>query len=158
VDLASSSPPFYAGEQQIRVKKVRPPSKSWTPPENPQPKQEKEKEEVQKKEEVQEKTTEKKPSPKTEAGKMQYGLASVRLTSRNFPGASGQDTARGGKDLALLGVCVLAGEEREKGLSFGKWDLKARQWEAVASQPRGEREGTSNETKGFLLCLCWSVG
>ncbi|XP_076210005.1 myosin XVB isoform X2 [Aptenodytes patagonicus] len=49
------------GEQQIRVKKVRPPSKTWTPPANPQPKQEEEKEEEQ------EKRKEEKPSPKTEA-------------------------------------------------------------------------------------------
>ncbi|XP_040979342.1 myosin XVB [Aquila chrysaetos chrysaetos] len=48
------------GEQQIRVKKVRPPSKTWTPPANPQPKQEE-------KEEEQEKKKEEKPSPKTEA-------------------------------------------------------------------------------------------
>ncbi|XP_074900633.1 myosin XVB isoform X1 [Buteo buteo] len=48
------------GEQQIRVKKVRPPSKTWTPPANPQPKQEE-------KEEEQEKKEEEKPSPKTEA-------------------------------------------------------------------------------------------
>ncbi|XP_050764616.1 myosin XVB [Gymnogyps californianus] len=49
------------GEQQIRVKKVRPPSKTWTPPANPQPKQEEEKEEEQ------ETREEEKPSPKTEA-------------------------------------------------------------------------------------------
>ncbi|XP_037267973.1 myosin XVB isoform X2 [Falco rusticolus] len=49
------------GEQHIRVKKVRPPSKIWTPPANPQPKQEEEKEEEQ------EKRKEEKPSPKTEA-------------------------------------------------------------------------------------------
>ncbi|XP_052664871.1 myosin XVB [Harpia harpyja] len=48
------------GEQQIRVKKVRPPSKTWTPPANPQPKQEE-------KEEEQEEKKEEKPSPKTEA-------------------------------------------------------------------------------------------
>ncbi|XP_026717083.1 myosin XVB [Athene cunicularia] len=48
------------GEQHIRVKKVRPPSKTWTPPANPQPKQEE-------KEEEQEKMKEEKPSPKTEA-------------------------------------------------------------------------------------------
>ncbi|XP_074967592.1 myosin XVB [Phalacrocorax aristotelis] len=49
------------GEQQIRVKKVRPPSKTCTPPANPQPKQEEEKEEEE------EKKKEEKPSPKTEA-------------------------------------------------------------------------------------------
>ncbi|XP_074745220.1 myosin XVB [Strix uralensis] len=49
------------GKQHIRVKKVRPPSKTWTPPANPQPKQEEEKEEEQ------EKMKEEKPSPKTEA-------------------------------------------------------------------------------------------
>ncbi|KAM7089285.1 myosin XVB [Ciconia maguari] len=49
------------GEQQIRVKKVRPPSKTWTPPANPEQKQEDEKEEEQ------EKRKEEKPSPKTEA-------------------------------------------------------------------------------------------
>ncbi|XP_049668944.1 myosin XVB [Accipiter gentilis] len=48
------------GEQQIRVKKVKPPSKTWTPPANPQPKQEEKEEEQEKKEEEQ-------PSPKTEA-------------------------------------------------------------------------------------------
>ncbi|KAM9371432.1 myosin XVB [Phaethornis superciliosus] len=37
------------GEQHIRVKKVRPPSKTWTPPENPQPKQEEENEEERRK-------------------------------------------------------------------------------------------------------------
>ncbi|XP_061222898.1 myosin XVB isoform X2 [Neopsephotus bourkii] len=47
------------GEQQIRVKKVSP-SKTWTPPANPQPKQEE-------KEEEQEKRKEEKPGPKTEA-------------------------------------------------------------------------------------------
>ncbi|KAK4811861.1 hypothetical protein QYF61_012279 [Mycteria americana] len=49
------------GEQQIRVKKVRPPSKTWTPPANPEQKQEDEKEEEQ------EKRKEEKPIPKTEA-------------------------------------------------------------------------------------------
>ncbi|XP_032858325.2 myosin XVB [Tyto alba] len=48
------------GEQQIRVKQVRPPSKTWTPPANPQPKQEEEKEEKQ------EKSKGEKPSPNTE--------------------------------------------------------------------------------------------
>ncbi|XP_065549738.1 myosin XVB isoform X2 [Lathamus discolor] len=47
------------GEQQIRVKKVSP-SKTWTPPANPQPKQ-------KEKEEEQEKRKEEKPGPKTEA-------------------------------------------------------------------------------------------
>ncbi|XP_069728703.1 myosin XVB [Phaenicophaeus curvirostris] len=45
------------GEQQIRVKKVRP-SKTWTPPANPQPKQDEEKKEEREKREVE------KPSPK----------------------------------------------------------------------------------------------
>ncbi|KAM6050180.1 myosin XVB [Theristicus caerulescens] len=49
------------GEQHIRVKKVRLPSKTCTPPANPQPKQEEEKKEEQ------EKSEEEKPSPKTEA-------------------------------------------------------------------------------------------
>ncbi|XP_025946334.1 myosin XVB [Apteryx rowi] len=49
------------GQQQIRVKKVRPPSKTWTPPANPQPKEEEEKEEKEKRKEKE------KPSPKTEA-------------------------------------------------------------------------------------------
>ncbi|OPJ88596.1 hypothetical protein AV530_003107 [Patagioenas fasciata monilis] len=49
------------GEQEIRVKKVRPPFKIWTPPANPEPKQE------EKEEEEQEKREEEKPSPKTEA-------------------------------------------------------------------------------------------
>ncbi|KAM6403474.1 myosin XVB [Rhynochetos jubatus] len=49
------------GEQRIQVKKVRPPSKTWTPPANPQPNQEEEKEEEG------EKRKEEKPSPKTEA-------------------------------------------------------------------------------------------
>ncbi|XP_065504168.1 myosin XVB [Caloenas nicobarica] len=48
------------GEQEIRVKQVRPPSKIWTPPANPEPKQEE-------KEEEQEKRKEEKPSPKAEA-------------------------------------------------------------------------------------------
>nr|XP_047920128.1 myosin XVB [Anser cygnoides]XP_047920129.1 myosin XVB [Anser cygnoides] len=48
------------GEQKILVKKVRPPSKIWTPPANPQPKHEE-------KEEEEKKNTEEKPSPKTEA-------------------------------------------------------------------------------------------
>ncbi|XP_015735205.1 myosin XVB isoform X3 [Coturnix japonica] len=51
------------GEQRILVKKVRAPSKTWTPPANPQPKEVEEK----KKEEKKEKNmTEEKPSPKTE--------------------------------------------------------------------------------------------
>ena len=82
------------------MKKVRPPSKTWTPPANPHPKQEEEKEEEQ------ETREEEKPSPKTEAGKMLCSGDPGRLTSRTFPGASGQDIARGGKDLALLGVCI----------------------------------------------------
>ncbi|PKU38222.1 unconventional myosin-xv-like [Limosa lapponica baueri] len=49
------------GQQHIRVKKVRPPSKTWTPPANPQPQQEEEEEEVREKKE------EEKPSPKPEA-------------------------------------------------------------------------------------------
>lgn len=66
-------------------------------------------------EEEQEKKEEEKPSPKTEAGKMLCSGDPGRLTSQNFPGASGQDIARGGKDLALLGVCILTGgEERER--------------------------------------------
>ncbi|XP_059684367.1 myosin XVB [Gavia stellata] len=63
------------GEQQIRVKQVRPPSKTWTPPANPQPKQEEEKEQEKRKEEEKEKRKEEekekrkeeKPSPKSEA-------------------------------------------------------------------------------------------
>lgn len=105
--LTSSGPPFYTGEQQIRVKKVKPPSKTWTPAANPQPKQEEKEEEQEKKEEEQ-------PSPKTEAGKTVCSGDPGRLTSRNFPGASSQDIAREGKDLALLGICILAGEERER--------------------------------------------
>ncbi|KAM6245291.1 myosin XVB [Porphyrio hochstetteri] len=54
------------GEQQIRVKKVRPPSKTWTPPEDPQPKQDEEKKEKRKEEEKEEREEEK-PSPKAEA-------------------------------------------------------------------------------------------
>ncbi|XP_010080812.1 PREDICTED: unconventional myosin-XV [Pterocles gutturalis] len=49
------------GEQQIQVKKVRPPSKPWTPPAKPQPQQE----EVN--EEEPEEMKEEKPSPKPEA-------------------------------------------------------------------------------------------
>ncbi|XP_071620656.1 myosin XVB isoform X1 [Heliangelus exortis] len=58
------------GEQHIRVKKVRPPSKTWTPPENPQPKQKEEKEDERKKrkEEEGEKRKEEKPSSETQAG------------------------------------------------------------------------------------------
>lgn len=112
--LTSSGPPFYAGQQHIRVKKVRPPSKTWTPPANTQPKQEEEQEEER------EKMEEEKPSPKPEAGKLMCSGDPGRLTSRNFTGALGQDIARGGKDLALLGVCILTAEGREKGLSFGK--------------------------------------
>lgn len=108
--LTSSSPPFYAGQQEIRVKKVRPPSKTWTPPANPEPKQEEKEEEEQE----QEKRKEEKPNPKTEAGKMLCSGAPSRLTNRNFPGASGQAIAREGKGLALLGICILTGEERER--------------------------------------------
>ncbi|XP_010135524.1 PREDICTED: unconventional myosin-XV, partial [Buceros rhinoceros silvestris] len=50
------------GEQHIRVKKVRPPSKVWTPPANPESKQVEEE-----KEEEQEKRKEEKPSLETEA-------------------------------------------------------------------------------------------
>ncbi|XP_068770245.1 myosin XVB [Struthio camelus] len=50
------------GQQQIRVKKVRPPSKTWTPPANLQPKEEEEEEEKMEK-----RKEEEKPSPKTEA-------------------------------------------------------------------------------------------
>ncbi|XP_009989819.1 PREDICTED: unconventional myosin-XV-like [Tauraco erythrolophus] len=49
------------GYEQIRVKKVRLPPKTWTPPANPQPKQEEEKEEKR------EKRNEENPSPKPEA-------------------------------------------------------------------------------------------
>ncbi|POI24890.1 hypothetical protein CIB84_011359, partial [Bambusicola thoracicus] len=52
------------GEQKILVKKVRAPSKTWTPPANPQPK---EMEEKKKEEEKEKNMTEEKPSPKTEA-------------------------------------------------------------------------------------------
>uniref|UniRef100_A0A8C0UXR7 SH3 domain-containing protein n=1 Tax=Cyanistes caeruleus TaxID=156563 RepID=A0A8C0UXR7_CYACU len=62
VGLTSSSPPLYAGEQHIRVKKVRP-SKTWTPPAKPQPKEEEKREELEKRKEV-------KPVPKAEPGKM----------------------------------------------------------------------------------------
>ncbi|XP_050175127.1 LOW QUALITY PROTEIN: myosin XVB [Myiozetetes cayanensis] len=48
------------GEQYIRVKKVRPPTKTWTPPAKPQPEQEEEKKQEQKVKEV-------KPVPKPEA-------------------------------------------------------------------------------------------
>lgn len=73
------------------MKKVRPPSKVWTPAANPQSKQVEEE-----KEEEQEKRKEEKPSPKTEAGKMLCSGDPGRLTSRNFPGVSGQDRGRGG--------------------------------------------------------------
>lgn len=144
--LTSSSPPFYAGEQEIRVKKVRPPSKTWMPPANPEPKQEEKKEEEQKKkEEEQEKREEEKHSPKAEAGKMLCSGAPSRLTNRSFPGASGQAIPREGKGLALMGICILTGEEkREKGLSFEKWDPKATLGKAMASQRRHERDGASN--------------
>lgn len=106
VGLTGSSPPFYAGEQRIRVKKVRP-SKTWTPPAKPQPKEEEE----EKKREEPEKRKEVKPVPEPEPGKMCYGDPS-RLTRKNFPGTSGQDLGRGEKDLPLLGICILTGEER----------------------------------------------
>ncbi|XP_051653751.1 unconventional myosin-XVB-like [Manacus candei] len=48
------------GEQHIRVKKVRPPTKTWTPPANPQPEQEEEKKQEQQRKEV-------KPVPRPEA-------------------------------------------------------------------------------------------
>ncbi|KAJ7427469.1 myosin XVB isoform X3 [Willisornis vidua] len=48
------------GEQHIQVKKVRPPTKTWTPPANPQPEQEEEKKQEEKRKEV-------KPVPKAEA-------------------------------------------------------------------------------------------
>ncbi|XP_054027080.1 myosin XVB [Dryobates pubescens] len=50
------------GEQKIRVKKIRPASKAWTPPANPQPEQEEEK-----KKKEQETRKEEKPRPKPEA-------------------------------------------------------------------------------------------
>ncbi|XP_063208561.1 myosin XVB [Chroicocephalus ridibundus] len=50
------------GEQHILVKKVRPPSKTWTPPANLQTQQEEEEKEAEK-----EKREEEKPSPKIEA-------------------------------------------------------------------------------------------
>ncbi|XP_064007807.1 myosin XVB [Pogoniulus pusillus] len=49
------------GEQKIRVKKIRPASKAWTPPASPQPKQE------EKEEKEQETRKEEKPRPKPEA-------------------------------------------------------------------------------------------
>ncbi|XP_068007620.1 myosin XVB [Melanerpes formicivorus] len=49
------------GEQKIRVKKIRPASKAWTPPANPQPEQEEEKKKEQ------ETRKEEKPRPKPEA-------------------------------------------------------------------------------------------
>lgn len=143
------------------MKKVRP-SKTWTPPAKPQPKEEEEEEEKReeqekRKKEEQEKRKEVKPVPKPEPGKMLCSVDPGRLTRKNFPRTSGQDLGRGEKDLALLGVCILTGEKREECLNFGKWDPKARQWKALASQHQRERKGTSNERKGFLLCLCWSA-
>lgn len=150
------------------MKKVRP-SKTWTPPAKPQPKEEEEEEEKReeqkrkreeqekRKKEEQEKRKEVKLVPKPEPGKMLCSADPGRLTRKNVSGTSGQDLGREEKDLALLGVCILTGEERGECLSFGKWDPKARQWKALASQPQRERKGTSNEIKGFLLCLCWSA-
>ncbi|XP_008947752.1 PREDICTED: unconventional myosin-XV [Merops nubicus] len=60
------------GEQQIRVKKVRPPSRTWTPPANPQPKQQEEPE----------KREEEKPSPKIEA------VCWLKLSSQIAPAPS----------------------------------------------------------------------
>lgn len=63
------------------MKKVRPPSKVWTPPANPQPKHEE-------KEEEEKKNTEEKPSPKPEAGKMTCSGDLGRLISKSSPGMS----------------------------------------------------------------------
>uniref|UniRef100_A0A8C5IUG9 SH3 domain-containing protein n=1 Tax=Junco hyemalis TaxID=40217 RepID=A0A8C5IUG9_JUNHY len=78
---SGSSSPFYAGEQRIRVKKVRP-SKTWTPPAKPQPTEEEEEEkreemekrkkeemEKRKKEELEKRKEEKPPKPKKETPK-----------------------------------------------------------------------------------------
>lgn len=89
MSLTNSSPPFYAGQQRIRVKKVRP-SKTWIPPAKPQPK--KEDEEEEKREEL-EKKKEVEPAPKSEPGKICSGDPS-RLTRKNFPGTPGQDFQR----------------------------------------------------------------
>lgn len=82
----TSSSPLSAGEQHIRVKKVRP-SKTWTPPAQPQPKEEEEEDEEEKRQELEkrkreelekkkreelEKRKEVKPVPKPEPGKMLY--------------------------------------------------------------------------------------
>lgn len=80
--LTSSGPSSNAGEQKILVKKVRPPSKIWTPPANPQPKHE------EKEEEEEKKSKEEKPSPKPEAGKMTCSGDPGRLTSKSSPGMS----------------------------------------------------------------------
>lgn len=153
----TSSSPLSAGEQHIRVKKVRP-SKTWTPPTQPQPKEEEEEDEEDKRQELEkrkreelekkkreelEKRKEVKPVPKPEPGKMLCSGDPIRLTRNNFPGTSGQDLGRGGKDLALLGVCTLTGEEREMS--------------GIASQCQRKTKGRFNEIKGFFLCLCWSV-
>lgn len=65
------------------MKKVRAPSKTWTPPANPQPK---EMEEKKKEQENEKNLTEEKPSPKTEAGKVILSGDSGRLRSRSFLG------------------------------------------------------------------------
>lgn len=89
------------------MKKVRP-RKTWTPPAKPQPTEEEEEEEKReelekRKKEEMEKRKEEKPVPKPEPGKMLCSGDSSRLTRKNFPGTSGQDLGRGGKDLTLLG-------------------------------------------------------
>lgn len=90
------------------MKKVRPPSKIWTPPANPEPKHEEKK-----------KNTEEKPSPKTEAGKMTCSGDPGRLTSKNSPGvsiSSGCSQRRKGSGSPRS----LYSRRREKGLGFGK--------------------------------------
>lgn len=127
------------------MKKVRP-SKTWTPPAKPQPTEEEEekKEELEKrKEEELEKRKEEKPVPKPEQGKMLCSGDSSRLTRKTFPGTSGQDLGRGGKDLTLLGVCILERKE---------------ECQAIASQHQRERKGRSSEIKGFLLFSCVFAG
>lgn len=112
-------------------------------------------EEEKKEQEKEKNMTEEKPSPKTEAGKVMLSGDPGRLRSRNFPGVGvspGYTQKR--RDLALLGVSAAEG----KVLCFGRWDPKMGLGKAMNGQPRGERVGDSNETKGFFPCFRWSVG
>jgi len=135
MSLMSSGVSVYVGEQKILVKKVRAPSKTWTPPANPQPK---EMEEKKKEEEKEKNMTEEKPSPKTEAGKMILSGGPGRLRSRNFPG-EGVSPGYTREDSGSSGSLGSRGERKTCALGGGipKWgwgspgmvSLGVKEWE-----------------------------